>query len=154
MYTLDEAYDVSNVFCYDVGFHPVVGIALLSSFLNIGTPLLFAFVTRFHVLFGKKIFKMSSKVKRGELQIKKFKKKFVMMMLLYALSLLIQFAISITLLVLLSVNYLTPSVNQNSFQIFLSNEAYYGQGIALFCLHLYYLLLIHVLLLNIIIYKR
>ena len=49
-----EDHDVKDVSCYDVGFHPVVGIAMLSSFINVGTPLLFAFISRFHIFWGEK----------------------------------------------------------------------------------------------------
>ena len=141
--TLDEfeAKNVKqNVFCYDVGFRSVVVIALLSSFLKVGTPLLFAFITRPYALFGQKIFKIAREAfQRGETQFVKII-KYIGMVLLFAGNLLIQIIISITLVVILFEIYRTPSVDQNSFEIFLSNEAYISQGIALFCLHFLFII--------------
>ena len=124
--TLDEAYDVKYVFCYDIGFHPVVGIAMLSSFIKVGTPLLFAFVTRFHVLFGEKIIKM-----------KKYNRKRITVLgVCFGISMLIQILFSLILLILLVINYIYISdVEKNSFRIFFSNEAYISQGIGLFFVH-------------------
>ena len=140
--TLDEfeAQNVKQVFCYDVGFRSVVVIALLSSFLKVGTPLLFAFVTRPYALFGQKIFKVAREAfQRGETQFVKII-KYIGMVLLFAGNLLIQIIISITLVAILFKNYRTPSVDQNSFEIFLSNEAYISQGMALFCLHFLFII--------------
>ena len=107
--TLDETYDVNNVLCYDVGFHSVVGIAMLGSFLNIVTPLLFTIVTRFHVFWGEKFLEPPGKAKCGH----------KMLVLCCGLSALLQLAISFTLFILLiSSLFYTPIVDQNSFQFF------------------------------------
>lgn len=57
--TLENDYDEKDITCYSIGFHPAVGIALLGGFLNIVTPLMFAFYVGIQVkLFGKIIKKM------------------------------------------------------------------------------------------------
>ena len=133
--TLDEAY-VNNVFCYDVGFHPVVGIAMLSSFINVVTPLLFAIVTRLHVFWGEKIIR-ESKNTPGEGSEGGYTRKCRMWVLGFGLSIFIQLVISLSLFIVLAVNYLFNfSIHENSFQFFFSNEAYIGQGIGLLCVHI------------------
>ena len=128
-----EAYDVSNMFCYDVGFHPVVGIAMLSSFINVVTPLLFAIVTRYYALFGEK---MISEIDSKDGNTCKYK----MRVLCFVLS-IIQITISVSLLTFLVVNYYYISnIHVNSFQFFFSNVAYVGQGIGLCCVHILFII--------------
>ena len=128
-----EAYNVNNMFCYDVGFHPVVGIAMLSSFINVVTPLLFAIVTRYYALFGEK---MINEIHIGHGRICKRE----MRVLCFGLS-IIQITISVGLLTFLVVNYYYISnIHVNSFQFFFSNEAYAGQGIGLCCVHILFVI--------------
>ena len=140
-----EDHDVKDMSCYDVGFHPIVVIAMLSSFINVGTLLLFAFISRFHVFWGEKyLVKMDENnrihIHRGGDD--KFTYTFkVTMMVIYCLSMGIQFAISFPLLILLVINYFgIPSVDKNSFQKIFSNETFVGQGIGLCCVHFLFLL--------------
>ena len=116
--TLDEAYDVNNVLCYDVGFHSVVGIAMLGSFLNIVTPLLFAIVTRFHVFWGQKFVDLKKEENSPDGNAKCSRKMLILCCGLSATALL-QLAISFTLFILLiSSLFYTPIVDQSSFQFF------------------------------------
>ena len=133
--TLNETYDEEDVTCYSIGFHPAVGLALLGGFLNIVTPLLFAFYVGLQVkMFGKIIKKLHDDKMRGKSHhySLEFRCKFLKIFLCYMLFVFTILGLSIVFVILVLINYETPKDRQSSFEKMFSSESFFGQSIA-FC---------------------
>uniref|UniRef100_A0A1X7TMA3 Uncharacterized protein n=1 Tax=Amphimedon queenslandica TaxID=400682 RepID=A0A1X7TMA3_AMPQE len=130
--TLENDYDEKDVTCYIIGFHPAVGIALLGGFINIVTPLLFAFYVSIQVKIFWKVYKKfrDDKIKG------KFKYwcrfRILRIVLCYVLFVFIISSLPMAFVALVYFNYETPRDRQNSFEKLFSSESFLGQSIA-FC---------------------